>query len=116
MRILFLLVCMVYMVHSVVPMMSMTRRVQYVRTQFLVPCEICKHAVADKIEYGHHPRQACMVATKNHFQQDVCVSLLRTTLKGHSPHEICINTKMTDCTTTSILCDIRVKNGVCHVV
>jgi hypothetical protein len=124
MRIPFLMVFMMYTVHlyaahvvyAVVPMMSLTRHVSYMKTPYRVPCEICKNAVADKMDYGHHPRQACIRATKDRFQQDACVSLLRKQLKGHSLHEICANTKMTDCTSITILCDSHEKMGVCHVI
>ena len=107
----------VHVVYAVVPMMSLTRRVNYVKTSNHVPCEICKNAVADKMEYGHHPRQACIRATKDHLQQDACVSLLQNPLKGQSTHEICTNTKMTDCKPSiTIVCDSHKKEGVCHVV
>ena len=107
----------VYYVNAVVPMMSLTRHVSYMKTPYRVPCEVCKDAVADKMDYGHPNLQACIRATKDRFQQDACVSLLQKPLKGHSIHEICVNTKMTDCNPSiTILCDSHEKEGVCHVV
>lgn len=87
------------------------------KTSYRVPCEVCKDAVADRMDYGHSTRHACMTATKDRFQQDACVSLLIAPLKGHSIHEICVNTKMTDCKpSVTILCDAHDKGGVCHVI
>ena len=107
----------IHAVYAVIPMMSLTRRVSYVKIPYQVPCGVCKDAVADKIDYGHPNRRACMKATKDRFQQDACVSILQTPLKGHSIHEICANTKMTDCNLSiTILCDSRDKGGVCHVI
>ena len=107
----------VYSVNAVVPMMSLTRHVSYMKTPYRVPCDVCKDAVSDKMDYGHPNRRACMKATKDHFQQDACVSLLQKQLKGHSIHEICVNTKMTNCNPSiTILCDSHEKEGVCHVV
>ena len=107
----------VHSVYAVVPIMSMTRHVSYMKTSYRVPCEVCKDAVADKMDYGHSTRRACMTATKDRFQQDACVSLLQKPTKGHSIHEICVNTKMTDCKPSiTILCDAHEKDGVCHVI
>ena len=98
-------------------MMSLTRHVSYMKTSYRVACEVCKDAVADKMDYGHSTRRACMKATKDHLQQDACVSILQKPIKGHSIHEICVNTKMTDCKPSiTILCDSHEKEGVCHVI
>jgi hypothetical protein len=118
-------------VGAVIPMMS---RIQYARTQYMVPCNICtsavlyemKHPSSNHVEFEKKAHQACHQATPDVFKQKACVSLLtrysssflHDQRKGLSVHSSCVQSKGTDCTEThfTVLCDPHKKKGYCHVI
>lgn len=118
-------------VSAVVPMMS---RVNYSRTQYMVPCDICHHAIlyemkhpsSNQVEFEKKAHQACRQATPDVFKQQACISLLtshsRSFLldqrKGLSVHSSCVESKGTDCADAhfTILCDPHKRKGYCHVI
>lgn len=134
MRLLILLIG-VYTACAVIPVMSMTRRVAYARTQYMVPCKVCTAALLNElkspsvssVEFQKKARPACIGATPNRFEQDACLSLLlkksrdlvHHQRRGDSVHSACVETTLTDCVQAqyrySILCDNQ-KRGDCHAI
>jgi hypothetical protein len=122
--------------YSVVPIMSMTRRIYYSRTQYLVPCTVCKNALLNEMEYPSSYATefikkapvACEDAAKNKFEQQGCIDLLTKHARsfvngqrrGDSVHSSCAHTLVTDCTPSetkfTILCDKKKKKGYCHII
>jgi hypothetical protein len=128
---IFLLALTVSYVNAVIPMMS---RIQYARTQYMVPCNICtsavlyemKHPSSNHVEFEKKAHQACHQATPDVFKQKACVSLLTRysqaflldQRKGLSVHSSCVQSNGTDCAAThfTVLCDPHKRNGYCHVI
>jgi len=129
-RILFLFLALNY-VCAVVPMMS---RIQYVRTSYMVPCNICTSAVlsemhspsSNHVEFEKKSHEACRQATPDVFKQKACVSLLtrysRSFLldqrKGLSVYSSCVQSNGTDCAQAhfTVLCDPHKRKGYCHII
>ena len=115
-------------VGAVIPMMSI------VRTQYMVPCDICssailyemKHPSSNHIEFEKKAHEACHQATPDVVKQRACVSLLtrysssflHDQRKGLSVHSSCVQSQGTDCVEThfTVLCDPHKRKGYCHVI
>ena len=132
MLLLFIIISMVNTVHSVSPMMSMVRRVQYSSAAPSLPCSICQEAVyltwgqspASSKEFVVHSKNACSMATRrDHSKESLCQSVLSAhsekLFRGnlHRGKEDCLLTGATDCEVVSkwtVHCDQQKKP--CHAL
>jgi len=131
-----LLYSLILSVYAVGPILSMTRRMFYSRTQYLLPCNVCTNALLYQsyspshtfMEFEKKLKKSCSLASSIPTEQHACVAILtkyshplvKDQMKGVSFQRSCVSTFNTNCIETeakfAVMCDQRKKKGQCQVI